>query len=223
MEIYSQKDPRWADKMLGSSDCSMKNFGCLVTDVAQALTLAGYSVTPGDLVDNLSANGGFDENGLLQWEVIGRLYPQFNFDSEVSNYINTTFVKGSWGLFKHWLLEVNGVTYEPYYGKTGVPANFDELSRNRIAAIEPYVAPTPEPTPEPTPAPTPEPAPQPDPTPAVFEYTVVSGDNLTNICHNHYGLDKNSGDAYRKALQVAAYNGIADPNLINVGQVIKLP
>ena len=81
---------------------------------------------------------------------------------------------------------------------------------------------TPTPVPEPVPS-TPEPTPTP-PTPApIFEYTVVSGDNLTSICAKHYGLATVGGDAYRKALEIAAYNGIVAPYIIHVGQIIKLP
>jgi hypothetical protein len=96
---------------------------------------------------------------------------------------------------------------------------------NPPAPIEPAPVETPAPAVEPTPAPEPAPAPAPETPaePAIFEYTVVQDDNLTNICHDHYGLDKANGDAYRKALEIAKYNNIENPDLIFPGQKILLP
>lgn len=223
---YSQKDPQWAEKELGNSGLKMKNFGCLVTDVAQALTLAGWNITPGELVDKLNQVGGFDSDGLLQWLKVSEVYPQFHFDQLTTGLLNCIFVKGSWGVYKHWVLQVSGTYYEPFYGVEGLPNNFDIISTNRCASIDIFVAPKPEPTPEPKPEViSVEPTPQPEQPvePQIAEYVVQRGDNLTNICAKHYGLDKPSGDAYRKALEIAKYNGIANANLIFSGQIIKLP
>jgi len=221
--MYSQRDPQWKDKILGESNLDCANFGCTVTDVAQALTLAGYDVNPGSLIDKLNSIGGFTNPkhpqgaGLLIWAKVGEAYPQFHYEGD-----GYKFVKGNWGKYQHWLLEHDGVTYDPFYGVDNAPSGFVELGVIRTASIDP----APQPTPEPAPAPQPE---QPQEQPqapaesAVAEYTVVAGDNLTNICHNHYGLDKANGDAYRKALEIAKYNGIEDANLIYPGQVIKLP
>lgn len=65
-------------------------------------------------------------------------------------------------------------------------------------------------TPAPTPTPTPEPAPAPSPE---TTYTVVSGDTLSGIAARY-------GTTYQA---LAAYNGIANPNLIHPGQVIRIP
>jgi len=65
-------------------------------------------------------------------------------------------------------------------------------------------------------APKPTPPPAPAPTPAnttTAVYTVKSGDTLSGIASKH-------GTTYQK---LAAYNGIANPNLIYVGQKIKIP
>ncbi|MDR1954275.1 MAG: LysM peptidoglycan-binding domain-containing protein [Clostridiales Family XIII bacterium] len=64
------------------------------------------------------------------------------------------------------------------------------------------VKPTPAPAPAPTPAPT-----------GGSTYTVVKGNTLS-------GIAKKYGTTYQ---ELARINGIADPNKINVGQVIKLP
>nr|WP_092807629.1 LysM peptidoglycan-binding domain-containing protein [Rhodococcus globerulus] len=75
-------------------------------------------------------------------------------------------------------------------------------------------APTPEPTPEPAPAaPEPEPAPA---APAAQTYTVEGGDTLWAIAERFYG----DGNQYQR---IADANGIANPDLINAGQVLTIP
>lgn len=67
---------------------------------------------------------------------------------------------------------------------------------------------------DPTPAPTP--TPEPSPEPSETYYTVVPGDNLWNIAVNFYG----DGTRYP---EIAAANGIENPNLIFPGQVFIIP
>lgn len=87
------------------------------------------------------------------------------------------------------------------------------------------LSPTPEAvaTPTPTPTPTPEPTLEPTPVPTeeidqvYMEYTVQSGDTLSKISATFY-------DGKNYVAEIVAYNeGITDPALIRVGQVIKLP
>lgn len=51
-----------------------------------------------------------------------------------------------------------------------------------------------------------------------FEYVVRSGDVLGRICNAHY-----STSAREVVAAVAAYNGLASPDQIRVGQVLSLP
>jgi len=51
-----------------------------------------------------------------------------------------------------------------------------------------------------------------------FEYVVRSGDILGRICNAHY-----STSAREVVAAVAAYNGLASPDQIRVGQVLSLP
>jgi nucleoid-associated protein YgaU len=59
-----------------------------------------------------------------------------------------------------------------------------------------------------------EPTPPPPPEPRT--YTVVSGDTLFAIAERFYG----DGNRYP---EIAAASGIANPDLINVGQVVTIP
>ena len=71
------------------------------------------------------------------------------------------------------------------------------------------IEPTEEPTIEPTPEPTPDPA-------SVSSHVVAKGDTMNTIARKYYG-----SDAYAKKL--CDYNGIANANLIQIGQKIKIP
>jgi nucleoid-associated protein YgaU len=74
-----------------------------------------------------------------------------------------------------------------------------------VAAEEPVAAPEAEPAPPP-----------PAPEPAVRTYTVVSGDTLWAIAERFYG----DGSKYQ---QIADASGIANPDLIQPGQVLTIP
>ena len=74
---------------------------------------------------------------------------------------------------------------------------------------EPAPTATPTPTPTPTPAPEPEPAPEPQ----EVEYRIQSGDTLLRIGAK-FGVS---------AAAIQSYNNISNPNLIRVGQLIKIP
>ena len=60
------------------------------------------------------------------------------------------------------------------------------------------------------------PAPAPPPPPAPRTYTVVSGDTLWAIAERFYG----DGNQYPK---IASASGIANPDLIQPGQVLTIP
>ena len=66
--------------------------------------------------------------------------------------------------------------------------------------------------PEPAPSPAPAPKPEPTPEPSYVTYTVKKGDTLSGIAAQY-------GTTYQK---IAADNGIANPNLIYPGQVLKI-
>lgn len=63
---------------------------------------------------------------------------------------------------------------------------------------------------------TPSPEPEPTPIPDTTTYTVQSGDSLWAIAQKFYG----NGNRY---MEIARANGIADPNLIHPGEVLKIP
>ena len=66
------------------------------------------------------------------------------------------------------------------------------------------------------PEPTPPKEAEPPPPPAPRTYTVVSGDTLWAIAERFYG----DGNQYQK---IASASGIANPDLIQPGQVLTIP
>ncbi len=62
----------------------------------------------------------------------------------------------------------------------------------------------------------PEPTPTPTPTPSDVTYKVQKGDSLWTIAQKFYG----NGTRYK---EIASANSIADPNKIQVGQILKIP
>lgn len=77
---------------------------------------------------------------------------------------------------------------------------------------EPTKTASPTPTPGPTPAPEPTQPPAPAPPVDYQLYTVVAGDTLTSIARA-YGVTVN---------QIVDVNGITTPNLIHVGDVLRI-
>lgn len=55
----------------------------------------------------------------------------------------------------------------------------------------------------------------------ISEYTVQSGDNLWNIVTDFYNLTDNS-DIAAKVVEIAIYNNIENPDIIYVGQILKM-
>lgn len=126
MEIYKQTDPRWAHLSLGNSPYRMGTpgvgWGCTTTAVAQLLLLAGWNITPGDVVKKLSAEFGYTGPtyvagpGLIFWRNPGveHSFPQFHFKDGGLYHLWA----GRLGAYSHWVAEKDGVFYEPISGRS---------------------------------------------------------------------------------------------------------
>lgn len=126
MQVYKQTDDAWKDIPLGESPYRMGTpgvgFGCTTTCVAQMLTLAGWNLTPGDVVTKLNSEHGYTNAqysagpGLLYWRTPGVEYsfPQFHFNNGGPFH----FWVGRFGVYQHWVTEYQGVFYEPITGGT---------------------------------------------------------------------------------------------------------
>ena len=103
--------------------------------------------------------------------------------------------------------KVAGMTVDQNYAYYDYPAIMRQKGLNGFSAdgsVQPQ---------DPTQPSNPAPAPQPSTSNSDSVYTVVSGDTLSGIASRY-------GTTYQK---LAAYNNISNPNLIHVGQQIKIP
>lgn len=84
VEIYSQRDERWAARHLGlpqaAAGSTIGAYGCGVTAIAQRLTLMGFETTPPQVNDRLLRFDAFRHVGsfnFIAWERVPLAYPQF--------------------------------------------------------------------------------------------------------------------------------------------------
>jgi hypothetical protein len=79
---YSQRDPKWRDDKLGTSNLSMGHSGCAIASIAMLLRGHGYSETPGSLNNKLRQLGGF-MGAAVVWGSVTGLYPRALFKNTV--------------------------------------------------------------------------------------------------------------------------------------------
>ncbi len=65
---FFQADPRWSEEDLGETDDTLGSAGCAVASTAMVLKFYGQDTDPARLNAALRQNGGYTEQGWLQWE-----------------------------------------------------------------------------------------------------------------------------------------------------------
>lgn len=85
---FSQLNPLWASKPLGTSGRTVGSDGCLDTCLAMALANYAIQETPATVVDKLNAVGGIFPSGDTSWQAIQQAWPQvtFIFRWDTTNY-----------------------------------------------------------------------------------------------------------------------------------------
>ncbi len=81
---FSQRDPRWANEVLGSSGLTIGKAGCLLTSISSMVADWGVPTDPARLNDWLRANSGYVNGNLLSFGALGRL------GAQVVNYLDCT-------------------------------------------------------------------------------------------------------------------------------------
>lgn len=76
---FSQNDPRWKNEKLGTSQTTIKDYGCLVCCVAMACQAKGYSETPATINAKFKAVGGFEQGNLINLWKIGNAVPGMRY------------------------------------------------------------------------------------------------------------------------------------------------
>lgn len=75
MILYSQRDSRWAQKLVGASGLPLGRIGCTITDIAVLSTYFGDNLLPNQVCDKLK----FTPNGLILWASCK--FPHFKFQT----------------------------------------------------------------------------------------------------------------------------------------------
>jgi len=136
-KTWTQSDPRWASKTLGSCSDTMSEIGCAVTSVAilavHSQSANESSFNPGILCDYLSNNGGFDNYGNLYWGAVSGLVPSFTFQKRANITSSTQAGIAS---------ELAGYINEGYYIILSVQYDghwiaIDTVSGNEVYMIDP--------------------------------------------------------------------------------------
>ena len=122
---FTQRDERWAARLIGYSDMNIMQVGCLLTDVAMLYNKYGESVTPADIASQ--ADRFFSNTALMlvPWRGPGgRSYNAIStgqIDGELSqgNPVVVGVYAGSYGSHYVILVSKDGddyIMYDPYYG-----------------------------------------------------------------------------------------------------------
>lgn len=86
---WKQTNELWANTPIGTSGKNLGQIGCLATSISILIERSGAGktiipFTPQTFVQKMNENGGFDENGNLQYGAITRFIPGFSFAGRVS-------------------------------------------------------------------------------------------------------------------------------------------
>lgn len=75
MKNLSQRDARWATKLLGPSKCTCYQFGCTTTAISMFSDWYGEHKDPGVLARSLT----YTRDGLIIWQSIGKIFKTLTF------------------------------------------------------------------------------------------------------------------------------------------------
>lgn len=76
VQVFNQRDARWANDRHGTSNSTIGKTGCTISVVASMLVHAGYKTDPGKLNKLLTDNNGYAQGNLIIWTVIPKLFPK---------------------------------------------------------------------------------------------------------------------------------------------------
>lgn len=143
----SQRDPRWANVILGFGTGTIGQYGCTLTALTMLLNSKGANLNPSDVNRIMKEKGGFSGN-LIWWSKLQGCFPQltkvgvpvpYNNDAVLSlinrGYPVIVNVDGSpIGAPDHWVLFVGDKTLlDPWDGK-GKPTSTYQVKQ--YVAIE---------------------------------------------------------------------------------------
>lgn len=131
MQILSQRDPRWGNIKLGTSNTYIKDFGCTITCIAMII-----GTTPDVVNERMKAVSGFANGNLVIWDKVKEAFPGiqlrrvWSYDNAdvLANVPNVLVeVPGApiGGTGKHWVVYVgNKKLYDPWTGTERPTSDF---------------------------------------------------------------------------------------------------
>jgi Peptidase_C39 like family len=73
LQIFSQRDPKWANQNLGTSDVTIGGYGCIITCLSMAMTYFGVDTNPATLDNNLTDYGGYSSGNMYNFHGIEKV------------------------------------------------------------------------------------------------------------------------------------------------------
>jgi len=74
--LFSQRDARWRNVQLGTSNVTIGGYGCVITCIAMLLSRYGYKETPLTVNEQAKAHHGFHSGAYFIWESVIRIWPE---------------------------------------------------------------------------------------------------------------------------------------------------
>jgi len=88
MVKLSQRDKRWAAKLLGPSKCTVYQFGCTTTAISMFSDWYKDFKDPGTLARTLT----YTKDGLIIWQSIGKVFKKLQFKWRFYSHDKATIV-----------------------------------------------------------------------------------------------------------------------------------
>lgn len=79
LQIFSQRDRRWAGELMAPSHLTVGAAGCAMVSACMVATQVDPTLTPLELNRRLGANGGYTADGLLYWRKVADAVPGLRF------------------------------------------------------------------------------------------------------------------------------------------------
>jgi hypothetical protein len=133
MEPLSQRDPRWANKKLGTSNVTIGGYGCFITSIAYVI-----GTTPDVVNERMKAVKGYQDGNLVIWSKIPEAFPGITISHLLQTY-NNDVVKANLpalitvngapiGSPLHMVVYVgNGLCMDPWVGKLVPTSTYQAL------------------------------------------------------------------------------------------------
>lgn len=109
---YRQDDDAWKDIKLGNSKYTMKSSGCVTTCIATAISETADAPNPGELVNILSDNNVFDDNGNMQWSKLSEIS---GFNAEVYDDLDVKHIDECLSMGRYPIVKVHRKSLFSYH------------------------------------------------------------------------------------------------------------